>query len=113
MNVLKALLRTTLHVVLIAVSAFVTQAQIPTQYRGTPFFDDSLGFKGPHVIPGRVELAYYDFGGEGIASSGVGVAGGGGGQGGCAAQSAGQSRSAGGGDSGAPAKPARGLAGRS
>jgi hypothetical protein len=42
-------------------------AQIPSDYKGKPFYDDTLGFKGPQVIPGRVELAYYDFGGEGIA----------------------------------------------
>jgi len=42
-------------------------AQIPVEYRGKAFFDDTLSFKGPQVIPGRIELAYYDFGGEGVA----------------------------------------------
>ena len=42
-------------------------AQLPTGYSGRPFSDDSLGFKGPQVIPGRIELAYYDLGGEGVA----------------------------------------------
>jgi len=41
--------------------------QIPADYKGTPYVDDTLGFKGPQEIPGRLELAYYDFGGEGVA----------------------------------------------
>jgi len=45
----------------------LAQAQIPADYKGKPFYDDTLGFKGPQTIPGRLELAYYDFGGEGIA----------------------------------------------
>jgi hypothetical protein len=44
-----------------------TNAQIPLDYKGKPFYDDTLSFKGPQVIPGRIELAYYDFGGEGVA----------------------------------------------
>jgi hypothetical protein len=51
-------------IVFITVTA---KAQIPANYKGKPFSDDTLGFKGPQVIPGRVELAYYDFGGEGVA----------------------------------------------
>jgi hypothetical protein len=46
---------------------FPLVAQIPSDYKGSPFSDDTLGLKGPQVIPGRIELAYYDFGGEGIA----------------------------------------------
>jgi hypothetical protein len=41
-------------------------AQIPKDYKGLPF-SDSLYKAGPQLIPGRVELAYYDLGGEGIA----------------------------------------------
>jgi hypothetical protein len=35
-------------------------------YKGTPF-QDSVYRGGPQKIPGRVQCAYYDFGGEGIA----------------------------------------------
>jgi hypothetical protein len=42
-------------------------AQIPAEYKGKPFSDDTLGFYGPQVIPGRIELTYYDYGGEGVA----------------------------------------------
>jgi hypothetical protein len=40
-------------------------AQIPAGYKGKPF-RDSVYVSGAQVIPGRVELAYYDFGGEGV-----------------------------------------------
>ena len=36
------------------------------QYRGEPFHDSAYS-GGPQKIPGRVQCAYYDFGGEGIA----------------------------------------------
>ena len=35
-------------------------------YRGRPFHD-SVYHAGPQKIPGRVQCAYYDLGGEGIA----------------------------------------------
>jgi Carbohydrate binding module (family 6) len=38
----------------------------PPDYQGRPFADARYG-GGPQKIPGRVKLAYYDFGGEGIA----------------------------------------------
>ena len=41
-------------------------AQIPAGYRGKPFRDKEYRL-GPQRIPGRVELAYYDLGGEGVA----------------------------------------------
>jgi hypothetical protein len=41
-------------------------AQIPAAYKGRPF-EDQFYKKGAQTIPGRVELAYYDLGGEGIA----------------------------------------------
>jgi len=44
----------------------VTWAQLPANYKGKPF-QDSVYRSGAQVIPGRVELAYYDLGGEGIA----------------------------------------------
>ena len=41
-------------------------AQLPADYKGTPY-RDANGTGGAQLIPGRVELAYYDMGGEGIA----------------------------------------------
>jgi len=41
-------------------------AQVPSGYRGKPF-RDKVYTRGAQMIPGRVELAYYDLGGEGIA----------------------------------------------
>lgn len=41
-------------------------SQIPAGYKGRPF-RDAYYKNGPQVIPGRVELAYYDRGGEGVA----------------------------------------------
>jgi hypothetical protein len=43
-----------------------SNAQLPQDYKGRPF-TDSIHKKGPQQVPGRVELAYYDLGGEGIA----------------------------------------------
>jgi hypothetical protein len=40
--------------------------QIPKDYKGKPFKPYPC-FEGAQVIPGRVELAYYDEGGEGLA----------------------------------------------
>lgn len=41
-------------------------AQLPSGYKGRPY-RDSVYTAGAQIIPGRVELAYYDLGGEGIA----------------------------------------------
>ena len=41
-------------------------ADVPRDYRGTPFHDSRYS-GGPQRIPGRVMCAYYDLGGEGIA----------------------------------------------
>jgi hypothetical protein len=43
-----------------------TNAQIPEDYKGKPFKPYSCAAEA-QVIPGRIELAYYDKGGEGIA----------------------------------------------
>jgi hypothetical protein len=56
-----------LNLLLFALIQMQLNGQIPSDYKGKPFSDDTLGFKGPQVIPGRIELAYYDFGGEGVA----------------------------------------------
>ena len=44
----------------------IGSAQIPKDYKGKPF-KDKYYTQGAQAIPGRVELAYYDLGGEGIA----------------------------------------------
>jgi hypothetical protein len=44
----------------------IKQNNIPSGYKGKPF-KDSQYKKGPQWLPGRVELAYYDLGGEGVA----------------------------------------------
>jgi hypothetical protein len=54
-----------------AVLALASLAGTPTTnflsyYKGTPY-QDSLYHGGPQAIPGRVQCAFYDLGGEGIA----------------------------------------------
>jgi hypothetical protein len=39
---------------------------VPPEYRGKPF-EDSVYKTGPQVIPGRLQCAYFDLGGEGVA----------------------------------------------
>ena len=41
-------------------------AALPADYKGKPFQDEVYG-AGPQVIPGKVECAYFDLGGEGVA----------------------------------------------
>lgn len=41
-------------------------SQVPADYNGKPF-QDSVYRMGPQIIPGRLKLAYYDLGGEGVA----------------------------------------------
>jgi hypothetical protein len=48
------------------ISTIVSYSQIPLNYKGKPFVD-TLNKKGLQVIPGKIELALYDLGGEGIA----------------------------------------------
>jgi hypothetical protein len=43
-----------------------SNAGMPSDYEGKPF-QDSVYSSGPQSIPGRVECAYYDLGGEGVA----------------------------------------------
>jgi hypothetical protein len=43
-----------------------TSSTFPSDYQGKPFADSRYA-DGPQKIPGRVKLAYYDFGGEGVA----------------------------------------------
>jgi hypothetical protein len=47
-------------------SANVSGGDFLAQYKGTPFHDSRYA-GGPQKIPGRVQCAYYDIGGEGVA----------------------------------------------
>ncbi|MVM31095.1 carbohydrate-binding protein [Spirosoma sp. HMF4905] len=51
---------------LFAIATSPLAAQVPKEYKGKPFKDAEYT-KGAQLIPGRVELAYYDLGGEGVA----------------------------------------------
>jgi hypothetical protein len=53
-------------VLLVGLCVSALAAGPPRHYQGRPFHD-SLYQAGPQKIPGRVQCAYYDFGGEGIA----------------------------------------------
>lgn len=55
-----------LFVVLYTLINMSVIAQLPIGYKGKPYAD-SIYTRGPQSIPGRVELAYFDLGGEGIA----------------------------------------------
>ena len=47
-------------------AAAALSARIPIDYKGKPFQDERHR-QSPQSIPGRVECAYYDSGGEGVA----------------------------------------------
>lgn len=53
-------------VLALALSHTVAMAALPSGYQGKPF-EDSVYGGGPQVIPGKVECAYFDRGGEGVA----------------------------------------------
>ena len=55
-----------LFIILHGTAQQIKQNNIPPGYKGKPF-KDSQYKKGPQWLPGRVELAYYDLGGEGVA----------------------------------------------
>lgn len=55
-----------LAAILLIATGPVTFCQVPAGYVGTPY-KDSVYLCGAQNIPGRIELAYYDFGGEGVA----------------------------------------------
>lgn len=42
------------------------KSNLPPGYKGRPY-QDSVFCKGSQILPGRLELAFYDFGGEGVA----------------------------------------------
>jgi len=52
--------------IVVFTSVLMMNAQVPAGYKGKPY-KDKYYKRGAQTIPGRVELAYYDFGGEGIA----------------------------------------------
>jgi len=66
---MKTILRFNLQASLILTGGFYfcacASAQL-NEYKGKPF-QDSVYHGGPQKIPGRVQCAYYDFGGEGVA----------------------------------------------
>jgi len=45
--------------------AAALHAALPPDYKGIPYVD--AVFQGPAAIPGRVQCAYFDYGGEGVA----------------------------------------------
>ncbi len=47
-------------------SVFALRAKVPASYQGKPFTDD-FHKSGPPIIPGIVQCALYDLGGEGVA----------------------------------------------
>jgi len=49
-----------------------SNAALPPDYTGKPF-GDSVYQGGAQVIPGRLQCAYFDFGGEGVAYHGDGI----------------------------------------
>jgi hypothetical protein len=73
---MKPLLKFNLHpifIVMLIISGTVNgKAQLPDNYKGTPYRDsiftgNKLNPFGVQMLPGRIELAYFDLGGEGVA----------------------------------------------
>jgi len=52
--------------VLLAVAGLYGHRNVPEEYAGKPF-EDAAYASGPQAIPGRLQAALYDLGGEGIA----------------------------------------------
>jgi hypothetical protein len=70
-NPLKNSLYCTSVVILIISGTGYAKAQLPDGYKGTPYRDtiytgNKLNPVGAQMLPGRVELAYFDRGGEGV-----------------------------------------------
>jgi hypothetical protein len=53
-------------VVLVCAACFSVRGDLPSSYQGKAF-QDASHVVGAQVIPGRVEAAFYDLGGEGVA----------------------------------------------
>jgi hypothetical protein len=63
---MKILARLFVSIICIPCALHICTAQVPKGYKGKPF-KDKYYKAGPQPIPGRVQLAYYDLGGEGVA----------------------------------------------
>jgi len=59
-------------VVGILVMSMNINATVPEDYKGKPF-EDSVYHGGAQMIPGRLQCAYFDLGGEGVAYHGDGI----------------------------------------
>jgi hypothetical protein len=55
-----------LFVIFVGIAIWAYKSDYLIRYKGTPF-QDSHYAGGPQLIPGRVQCAYYDVGGEGVA----------------------------------------------
>ncbi len=53
-------------IIVLNLAVLFVLSQVPAGYKGLPFRDEFCN-SGPQVIPGRIELSYYDLGGEGVA----------------------------------------------
>ncbi len=58
--------KTTILILCMLAAALQLQAQLPEGYKGKPFSGEWAS-QTPQLIPGRIELAFYDEGGEGVA----------------------------------------------
>ena len=62
--------KSNIHCAFVAIAGILlmvsSRAELPPGYKGKPF-QDAVYAAGPQRIPGRVECAYYDLGGEGVA----------------------------------------------
>ena len=65
-NIIRIIINFTLTVFFALIGISSANAQFPVDYKGMPY-KDSVYTKGIQWMPGRLELAYYDTGGEGIA----------------------------------------------
>jgi hypothetical protein len=66
-NWLQAALRfSLLFILFVGIAIWAYKSDYLIRYKGTPF-EDSRYAGGPQKIPGKVECAYYDLGGEGVA----------------------------------------------
>jgi len=72
MSLYRYAVRRTILLICMTAGIRYADAQVPDSYKGVPYRDsvyigNKLNPAGAQMIPGRIELAYYDLGGEGIA----------------------------------------------
>jgi len=65
-NSIQNILRFTITALFLLFNLNIAHGQLPDGYKGLPY-QDSVYRKGIQLLPGRLELAYFDLGGEGIA----------------------------------------------